>query len=191
MSRTSFSSMFRELLTAEEQKAFRNLVRNNKILDAFGLDRSDRFFFEGHGTARNNKGVTVHRFLESIYASKLKNRRDYLSPPREDDLSIAGSAAMGRFDVETATGKKDSGLIRIETRATERSFIDPAIVRIPRSDVFPGRGGRFNVRVQPAKNWEAYARDLFLFAAVNRDRPDVADDPATPQDETRKTGLKL
>ncbi len=191
MSRTSFSSMFRELLTAEEQEAFRNLVRNNNILDALSLNRTDRFFINGHGSERDNKGVTVFRFLQSIYASRLKNNRDYMSPPREDDLSIVGSAAMGRFDVEKTPGKKDSGLIKIETRGTEKVFSNPQITQVDIADVFPGNPDKFNVRVQPAKKWAAYVMELFSFAMGNRQRADVKDDPATKADETQKTGLKI
>ena len=155
MSRTSFSSMYRDLLTDKEQEAFRKLVQEGTILEVFGLTKTDVFFKYGYGTIAAKDGVTVDEFLQSIYNSKRKNKKDELSPPDE------GSAAQGRFDVNTSPNKKDTNLIKIETRGTYRKFVNPNIKLLP---------SKKSIRAQPASNWVAYAQEISEYAATNRPR---------------------
>lgn len=91
---------------------------------------------------------------------------------------------MGAFDVETERGKKDTKLVRFETRNTARDFEDPKIVRYPRRG-----GGLIPIKQQPAKYWVRYARELFRYAAEKRERRTVEDDPTTPKNEAEKTTL--
>lgn len=180
MSRTSFSSMYQSLLSADEQAAFRNIVREQTILKKIHLTAGDYFFKDGHGGGR---GPTIHNWLQSIADPRTHGRRvedkkgktvhrDLLSPPR------GGSAAMGAFDVETEPGKKNTKLVRFETRNTARDF-----------KTVEKQRGFSSIRVQPAAQWVAYARELFQYAATERKRPSVKDDPTTPADETEKTTL--
>lgn len=135
MARTSFSSMYRTLLSKEEKKLFNAIVTSDGILKELGLDRKSKFFksgFKGQG-----KAITVYEWLVSI----MNPGDDLLSPP------AGGSQAMGRFDVETAKGKKDTGLVKFETR-----------------------GSSSHTNNQAAKDWVAYAEKTFKAAHTNRPR---------------------
>lgn len=107
MSRTSFTSMYKDLLSKEEQALFLTIVRKGSILDKMGIDRSTPFFVAGYGMHEQHKGPTVHAWLSAI--------------PRQDLLSTASgegiSGAMGRFGIEKRKGKPDTGLVKFETRA--------------------------------------------------------------------------
>ena len=140
MSRTSFAAMYRELLSEREQELFRRIVSTDAILDELGLTRSSRFFKHGHGGVPPSEVVTVHAWLRSIHQQGEKRKgKDLLSPPRK------GSAAMGKFGVESEPGKKDTGLVKFELRSTA----DP---RHPRTD------------------WVTFAKGLFRAAFTNRNR---------------------
>ncbi len=150
MSRTSFSSIYTLLLSQEEQKVFKELVNSKKIFPVLNrvnpklaLNESSRFFKFGHGGKRDQP-LTINTWLKSIFQGGQyigKVRRDLLSPPE------GGSAAMGRFDVETEPGKKDTNLVKIEVRLTKGNS-------------------------QPADQWVEYAKNIFKNAATNRKRKD-------------------
>lgn len=153
MSRTSFSSIFSSLLLGDEQILFEKLVTEKKIVPALnklnpklkklGLTEESRFFRYGHGGGR---GPTIHGWLESIIKpTRVKQtehgriKTDLLSHP------YSGSAAMGRFEVETEPGQKDTKLVKFEFR------------------------GGLTI---PAAGWEKYAERIFKKAAESRKRDD-------------------
>ena len=102
MCRTSFSSIFRSLLSRTEQDLFRQIVKKDLILNELSLTRKSMFFKKGHGTKRF-KGPTVFNWLNSIMGSG----KDLLSP------AFGGSAAMGKFDV-----KEKTDTVRFEARGS-------------------------------------------------------------------------
>jgi hypothetical protein len=155
LSRTNFASMYKSLLSSKEQALFVKSVDKDLILNELGLDRKSPFFKSGYGTGTHQTGPTVYKWLRSIH----QRSKDLLSPP------AGGSAAMGRFPVKRSG--KHKNLVRFETRATERKFKDPSIKALPAAT-----GGFLNIRVQPASNWVAYAKELFEAAAVDRKRTD-------------------
>jgi hypothetical protein len=109
MSRTSFASMYRSLLTEKEKKLFQKIVKTDVILNEMGLNKQSPVFVKGYGKKRHEPGPTVYEWLSNI--------------PRGVDL-LSGrigkglSAAMGRYDVETRKGEKDRWLVKFETRNT-------------------------------------------------------------------------
>jgi hypothetical protein len=136
MCRTNFASIYRSLLTEKEKKLFQKMVNSDLILKEMGLDRSSPVFRNGYGRDRPEPGPTVFQWLSQI--------------PRGVDLLSARSgkglsAAMGRYDVETRTGKKDRWLVKFETRGTIMG------------------------RVKKAEDWVDYASSLFDLAS-NRER---------------------
>ncbi|MCP4401366.1 MAG: DUF4157 domain-containing protein [bacterium] len=155
MSRTSFSSIYSEILSMDEKKIFEEMVEENKILDAINsinpklkLSGKSRFFKHGHGGGR---GPTIYSWLKSIIeptrvkkTDEGKIKTDLLSHPE------GGSAAMGRFQVETELYKKDTNLVKFEMRAGPTKAAD-------------GDKG--------SNGWEAYAESIFKNAAKNRNRP--------------------
>lgn len=145
MSRTSFSSMYRSLLSKEEQELFREIVKNDVILNEMGLTRTSKFY--KYGFKGQDKPFTVYAWLLSI----TKKGKDLLSHP------AGGSQAMGRFDVETKPGKKDTNLVKFETRQSTkfRASSDPR---------------RSDPTVIPASKWVAYAKEVFKEAYTKRAR---------------------
>jgi len=138
MSRTDFSSMHQLLLSKEEKRLFKKIVESDAILKQTGLNRKSRVFVKGYGTHTHHTGPTVREWLTGISRGS-----DALSAHSGNGLS----AAMGRFDVETKKGKKDTGLVKFETRNTQL--------------------GAFRT----ADLWRSYAFWLFLAAKTIRRRP--------------------
>jgi hypothetical protein len=172
MARTSFYSMYHELLTPEERTAFQKLVRDGTIPSKLGLSNSDPVLEKGHGAvaAGDRNNPKIGPWLRSIIQGggwrregprRDRRKTDLLSPMKH------GSAAMGRFPVEKRPGKKHTGLVKMELRNTVR------------------HGGPTMGR----DKWVEWAGKIFKDAATRRPRPDVPDDPSTRTDETRKTGL--
>jgi len=147
MSRTSFASMFGQLLTSDEKKLFTKIVESDSILQAVGLNRQSPFFIKGYGTdeAGDHAGPRVYEWLKGIYSGK-----DLLSGRSGSGLS----AAMGRYDVEIRDGKKDQWLVKFETRNTVKF-----------ETWNPGRGAWVK-----AAEWPAYASRLYKLAAERRTR---------------------
>lgn len=136
LSRTNFASMYKVLLTEKEQRLFQRFVRDDVVLKAIGLDRKSPVFVKGYGQ-RHEPGPTVYKWLSGIAAGV-----DLLSVRSGKGLS----AAMGRYNVETRTGKKDRWLVKFETRNSIQ--------------------GATGIE---AKNWAKYASQLFD-KARNRER---------------------
>jgi len=135
MSRTNFASMYESLLTPKEKEMFKEIVKNetilNKELKEMGLDRNDRLFKNGYGT-EGHCGPTIGEWLAGLVRGV-----DLLSVRSEKGLS----AAMGRYNVEKKKGKKDQWHVKFETRGTRIG------------------------RVREAKDWEDYAHKLFDLAS--------------------------
>ena len=142
LSRTSFTAMYRDLLSKEEQALFRTLVRRGIILDKMGIDRSTPFFVAGYGMHKHHAGPTVDAWLSAI------PRRDLLAAATGEGIS----GAMGRFGIEKRKGKKDTGLVKFETRADVRPIF------------------------ATAAGWLMHAFVIFLRALHNRRRPSGKDE---------------
>jgi hypothetical protein len=136
MSRTNFSSIYKQLLSKDEQKLFKAIVKSDGLLKELGVTRKDRVFprgFKGY----KSPGPTIYAWLVSIYSQS----RDLLS-------SLGGdNRAMGRFNVETAKGKKDTNLVKFEARATSG-----------------------HVANRPLGGWVPFAEEVFKAAHTKRPR---------------------
>jgi len=169
MARTSFASMYKNLLSEEEKDLFRSIVRDpkNPILaevqallgpkSKIKLTRTTKFFHTLAGTTKEKEthGPPIYDWLDGMIGGK--------------DLLTGGklSGALGAQKVSTKPGSKDFKHAKFEVRGT-----------FPAAD-----------RTQPAANWVSYAKKIFDAA---RERvADTPDDPTTPGvDEASKTGLK-
>jgi hypothetical protein len=142
MSRTNFASIYQHLLSKDEQTLFKKIVNSGAILTQGGLSKTDLVYPSGF-TGFKSPGPTVHNWLVSIYSTK----RDLMS-------SLGGdNRAMGRFDVETATGKKDTNLVKFEARGVSgHEQKRPA-------HTMGSLGG-----------WVSFAHEVFLAAALRRHR---------------------
>jgi hypothetical protein len=141
MSRTSFSSIYDSLLSKQEKKIFKEIITKNLILNEIGLTRKSKFFSHGHGT-RRLEGPTVFAWLESITG----RGKDLLSPPK------GGSEAMGRFDVVTKAGEKDTNLVKFEARGSVT------------------HGNSSGSMTKPASGWVGFIEIIFKQAFINRNR---------------------
>lgn len=152
MARTSFSSMYRELLSRREKRLFDGIVRRRAILDKMSLTRRSLFYAHGvHGPLRK---LTVDAWLQSIpRKGRLRaGREEQRSQKDRLSLPAGGSAAMGRFDVETRPDEDDTMLVRFETRATIK-----------------GSSRR-------VEEWVPYAKERFRQAFLRRNRPGKSTD---------------
>ncbi len=185
MSRTNFKSIYRKLLSNDERSLFREIVRKDAIPIELGFKPGDLIFPSGF-IGKKSPGPTIREWLKSIISKK--GNRDRLS-------SLGGdNRALGRFNVNTRGGTKHQNLVRMEVRATGKTFSKTSgIVPIDVKSINPKAPSKLlNVRVQPANKWVDYVTELFKSAASLRPRPDVPDDPATKKkDESQSTGLNL
>ena len=141
MCRTSFTSIYKTLLSSKERALFRQLVSQGHILRlaGLGLDRRSRFFRYGFRTD-TQFGPTIDEWLKSIAAG-----RDMLSSQHNKKLS----SAMGQHNVKTQPGEKDRWLVKFETRYTSM------------------RQGQDKV----AAEWLEYARQIYRLASARRVQP--------------------
>lgn len=148
MSRTNFASIYHQLLSKDEQTIFKRMVSSGAILTEFGLSKTDLVYPSGF-LGRKSPGPTVHDWLVSIHATK----RDLLS-------SLGGdNRAMGRFDVETTPGKKDTGLVKFEARGIAgHNQVRPAVAATS------AHGGGL------VQGWVHFAEEVFKAAATKRSR---------------------
>ena len=154
MARTSFSSMYRELLSPRERTLFDQLVHSGAILRKMRLTR--RSLFYAHGVQTHLRGLTVDSWLRSIsekgrldaHNRERRREKDKLSEPTEGN-------AMGRFDVDTDPGEEDTMLVRFETRATRQAR---------------RWGDQRHRRSVKAADWVAYAEERFREAHRRRNR---------------------
>ncbi len=181
MARTDFGSMFKNLLSADEQALFKSLAgdpkkpSDNPLLDELAspinterarlgwaplsLTRKTPFFFrKGVGSEKDKtSGPAVYDWL-----AKITEGKDLLS-----GAAKGISDAMGAKPVETKPGDKDFERAKFEVRGTK------------------SHGGND----KKAAEWVKYAKDIFAGAIARAS--DTPDDPTTPKvDESSKTGLK-
>jgi hypothetical protein len=116
MSRTTFSSMFQRLLSKDERKLFRAIVKSDAILKELGVTRKTLVFPKGF-LGRTSPGPRIYDWLVSIHSQS----PDLLSSLEGDNR------AMGRFPVETAKGKKDTNLVKFEARASRHVQTRPVV----------------------------------------------------------------
>ena len=111
-------------------------MKKGLLLKELGVNRKTRVFpsgFKGY----KSPGPTIHGWLVSIYSSS----RDLLS-------SLGGdNRAMGRFNVESAKGKKDTNLVKFEARSTAG-----------------------HAQSRPVTEWVKFAEEVFKAAHTNRPR---------------------
>jgi hypothetical protein len=147
MSRTNFSSMFK-MLSKNEQKLFEDIVSSGTVLTELGVTDKTLVYPLGFKGIKS-PGPTIHHWLVSIHAQQ----RDLLS-------SLGGdNRAMGRFDVDTTSGKKDTNLVKFEARSTSGHDQNrPAVDQKDKKGVVV-KGG-----------WVAFAEEVFKAAHINRPR---------------------
>lgn len=149
MSRTNFSSIYGTLLSKDEQSLFRAIVKSKAVLKEFGVTDKTLVFEKGYKGLKK-PGPTIHEWLVSIHT----DARDKLS-------SIGGdNRAMGRFDVETTPGKKDTNLVKFEARGTSGHVQD----RPAHDQKHPTTG------VLQKGGWVHFAEEVFKDAATKRAR---------------------
>lgn len=187
MARTGFYSMYQSLLNPQEQIIFKYLVEENvfimKMSDILtevakemyleeykhtvgNVSEDDYVIRHGYGSKHHTRGPKIGDWLESIYEGGGSHPTD---GDIETDLMsrpVGGSASMGRFEVEDDYGQKDTGLVRFEVRgSTSGTVVD-------------------------ADKWVSWVEERFKYAAENRSRTDLPDDPTTPDvNESTSTGL--
>jgi hypothetical protein len=190
MSRTNFGSLFKQLLSADEQALFKTMVGNparpadNPILTeleppinadraTFGrplltLTRSTRFFSLQVGPEERTFGPSIYKWLLNI------TRGTDLLSGEQKGISDAMSAKR----VLTKLGDKDYRRAQFEVRATSShgAHIDPS-------------SGEFILgNDRPRVEWVSFAMEIF--DAARRRAADTPDDPTTPKvNESSKTGL--
>jgi len=161
MSRTNFSSIFRTLLSKKERALFKKIVKTGGVLKELGVTRKTRVFPPGF-VGRKSPGPTIHKWLVSIHSKS----RDLLS-------SLGGdNRAIGRFDVETKGGKKDTNLVKFEARGSAGH-----VQSRPAEDKKDVHG------VVVLGGWVAFAEEVFKAAHANRPRTggtELRYDPACP-----------
>ena len=151
MSRTNFSSMFKELLSEDEKKLFVKIVKDRLITKELGVRGNPRVFPAGF-TGRSFPGPRIQEWLVSIHSTS----RDRLS-------SLGGdNRAMGRWNVESEEGKKDTDLVKFEARATSGHRQTRPVV--DKTDVATG--------VVTLGGWVAFAKEVFKAAHSHRARTD-------------------
>lgn len=163
MARTSFSAMYRSLLTPDAQAEFDRLVSSGSILaevnKVSGLPApvTSKSTVYRKGFKHNRRilfGPTVGDWLESIVtqgkrsATKGEKRTGKGEPRASKDLMshpVGGSHAMGAFGVVTEPKKKTTGQARFEVRGSET-----------------------HVRGRPASEWMDYLNGIFFMAWFRR-----------------------
>ena len=185
MSRTSVSSMYSGILSKADQALFRSLVTNTAAWTAAGFPLDKKVFYtrpSGTNPSRKSWLISIYKPVPDYYHDREKYRKnrkaDRLSPMG------AGAAAMGAHDVVTDHSAKDYKLVKFEARGTNKVFDSGGVDAV-------GKWSSSSVRVQPAANWVAYAKELFDDSMATRGRKDTADDPSTKVNEATSTGLSV
>jgi len=138
--RTSFSSIFRVLLSNEEKGLFRQIVQHEIILKALHLKGTLKFFVHGHHSDVTKP--TLSAWLKSIVAPVAgKDLLSYSMESRKQG-GFNGSAAMGKFDII-----KPSDKIRFEIRG---------------SQAYGKNSGEGKEKmIQPATEWVSFIEKIF------------------------------
>jgi hypothetical protein len=187
MARTDFSSAFRDLLSADEQTLFKDIVKSNAIQTAVGIAPNDPFFPTGYWG--HPPGNSTYMFLEggkvTAVAPETKTPiHDCSSKTKTPGVDSSNCGRKFPDSVITVGGwlesiikqKKDQlspvahgsasmGKMPVESKGTEKGLVK-----------IETRGYRTRNRVRPASQWVEFAEDIFSMAAVCRRRPGAATD---------------
>jgi hypothetical protein len=175
MNRTSFYSIYQNLLSRKQKKLFDNIVKGKMILTEMkfkcfdyvekkykdkiiNVNEKTPFFVNGYSESSSHKhenGPTIHDWLLNIILKGKKGNKGKIILKGKDLLSNqftpSLSDAMGRFNVVTKKPgkdeKEDRWLVKFETRNTILG------------------------RKKEAKDWVAYAYDLYDKAKKRRRQP--------------------
>lgn len=147
MSRTNFASMYRHLLSADEQQMWKDMVSGEVLLKRFGDDKKTMLFPKSYKGLKA-PGPTIHAWLVSIHTQGDAAVAAKAAAEPHDLLSSQGgdNRAIGRFDVNPK-----NNLVRFEARSTSGH-------NAQRRKAFPPGG------------WAAFAEEVFKAAATNRPR---------------------
>jgi hypothetical protein len=187
MARTDFSSTFRDLLSADEQTLFKEIVKSNAIQTAVGIGANDPFFKTGYWG--HPPGSNGYAFFE---AGKVTAVAPETKTPIHDcstktktpgvDSSICGNKfpdsviTVGGWLESIVKQKKDQlspvahGSASMGKKPVESTGTEKGLVAIET------RGYRTRNRLRPASQWVDFAEDIFSMAAVCRRRPGAATD---------------
>jgi Domain of unknown function (DUF4157) len=118
LSRTDFSSIYENLISAKEKALFKKIVNKKILLTQMGLNTKSRFFIKGYGTHYEGAGPTTHQWLTGIFSGY-----DLLSVQKTPSMS----SAMGKYDIEKGKGKPDTGLLKFEARNSQQGVFKDAV----------------------------------------------------------------
>jgi hypothetical protein len=179
MMRVDFSSVFRDVLSADEKKLFKEIVKSDAIPKAVGIAASDPFFKTGYW---GDLGGGIHGFFEGGKVTavsqdgKVHDCSQKTKTPGVDSSQcgskIAGSAiTVGSWLKSIVTQTRDElspashgsismGQFPVKSKGTEKGLV-----------ILETRGTVARNRTQPASKWVDYADGVFGLAAVCRARP--------------------
>ena len=180
MARTDFSSVFRELLSADEKALFKEIVKSHAIQTAVGIAANDPFFKTGYWG-----------HLGSMYALFEGGKVTALAPENKTPIHDCAATAktpgvdtsqcgkkvpdslitVGGWLDSIVNQKKDKlsppahgsasmGKLSVSSKGPEKGLV-----------VIEARGYRSRTRTQPASKWVDFAEDVFAEAAACRARP--------------------
>jgi hypothetical protein len=199
MSRTSFYSMFHDILEEKEQKIFKHLVEKDIFIeimsgdltqlakDVYPEDYRDKYF-QYYGIPLISKVTKYSRVIQTGYGSDLENQN---KGPRIGEwltsIYEGGGVHPSDSDIETdlmsrpTGGSASMGRFQVEEDYGKK---DTDLVR------FEVRGSKTGTVVE-ADRWVPWVEERFKNAAKDRSRTDIPDDPSTPdENESTSTGLE-
>ncbi|MGA9995842.1 MAG: DUF4157 domain-containing protein [Pyrinomonadaceae bacterium] len=180
MSRTSFSAMFNSVLSADEQKLFKEIVKSDAIPKALGLAGTDEFFPGGYWGHFGDLWALFQGGKVIALASEDKNTIHPCSSKKKtpgiDSSSCGTKVANTQITINEwlnsivkqtkdalspppRGGSESMGKFDVQTKGQEKDLV-----------VFETRGETNRNRNQPADKWVAYADEVFGQAAACRPR---------------------
>jgi hypothetical protein len=180
MMRVDFSSVFRSILSADEKKLFREIVKSDAIPKMVGIAGSAPFFKNGywgdlgggtHGFFEGGKVTAVAAADETVHDCSLKTKTKGVDS-RRCGATIAGTditvaswlksiVAQPKDELSPPSqGSTSMGQFPVASKGSEKGLV-----------VFETRGSQARNRTQPASKWLDYADEVFRQAAVCRARP--------------------
>lgn len=181
MHRTSFSSMFSDLLTKDEKTLFKEIVKTNAISSKFGLSATDPVFASGYwGHIGNMKALfsrgkivvlatedekTFHNCADKKKTPGIDTTKCKLSFP-DSDITVGKwltSIVSRKKDLlsHPASGSESMGKLQVARKGEEKGL---AIIETRGYQSRPTRS-------QPVTKWLDFAEDVFQQAAMCRPRP--------------------
>jgi hypothetical protein len=186
MSRISFSSMFRQLLNADEQTLFKQILQRGAIPKELGIAGKDQLFIAGYWGHIDNMWALFQN--GKIWALAPEDKHPIY------DCSNKGAAPSG-IDKTKCYNKVPGSAITIDAWlksivSAERDALSPphrgsesmGKLKVATKDVekglaiFETRHYENRKQDQPASQWVDFAEDLFAQAAMCRPRPGTGTD---------------